>query len=580
MKILGINAFHPDSSACIVVDGKVIAAVEEERILRIKHWSGFPKNSIETCLKIAKISPHQIDKIAINRDKSAHKVEKLLYVMKNRPSLSNVIDRISNRKKVENISLLVSELLNINEKKVKSMIVPVEHHFAHLASTYFTSPYEKSVICSIDGFGDFISTMWGLGEKEKIEVDEYISFPNSLGMLYQAITQYLGFWNYGDEYKVMGMAAYGKESYVDQILKFIKIIDNGKFELVPEFFNHPTEGVSMEFNGGSPKIGSVFSEEMEHVLGPSRSQNEKISQKHKDIACSLQKVYEKAFLNILHHLNKKYPQHENLCLAGGCAQNSLANGKITSNTNFKRIWIQPAAGDAGGALGAALTVSHEYSKNKSSFIFNASLGSSYSNEEIKLLLDKTDLTLFQRLHIEEEEKLTDYIVDLLLGGKVIGFFHGQFEWGPRALGNRSIIVDPRLKNMKDLLNQKIKKRESFRPFAPSVLREKAKDWFEKDEDVPFMTHVFKIRENKRKLIPAVTHHDGTGRIQSVTKQSNYRYYSIIKKFDNKTGIPMILNTSFNENEPIVNTPEEALACFLRTNMDAVILENNIVERKI
>ena len=578
MVILGINAFHPDSSACIVVDGKVVVAIEEERILRLKHWAGFPEKAIAACLRIADIQPSAIDKIAINRDSGTHKKEKLLYLIKNRPTLSNVVDRINNRQKVGKVSSLLSNLLEIDENIIKQKLVPVEHHLAHLASTFFTSPYNESVICSIDGFGDFISTMWGLGLGNNIKVDETVSFPHSLGMLYQSITQFLGFWNYGDEYKVMGMAAYGKPTYTSEIMKLIKLYDGGKFELVPEYFNHPVEGVSMEFNGGCPVIGAVFSEKMSDLLGPSRGKDEKISQKHKDIACSVQKVYEDALFNILSHLNKLYPTQINLCLAGGCAQNSLANGKITTNTNFEKVWIQPAAGDSGGALGAALTIANMHSNKKRNVMVSPALGISYSNKEIYDILEKTELSLFNRLFIDDEDQLTDYIAQLLVQGKVIGFFHGAFEWGPRALGNRSIIVDPRLDNMKDLLNRKIKKRESFRPFAPSVLKDKVHDWFEKDEDVPFMTHVFNIKESKRKLIPAVTHQDGTGRLQSVTEEFNSRYYNIIKKFDAITQVPMILNTSFNENEPIVNTPEEALACFLRTDMDVVVLEDHIIER--
>lgn len=578
MKVLGINAFHPDSSACIVVDGKVVSAIEEERLVRLKHWAGFPKNAIKACLDSAEIDFRDIDKIAINRDKGAHKKEKVLFTIKNRPKLSNLIERINNRKKVDNISMLLSESFNTDEKDILGKIIPVEHHQAHLASTFFTSPFPNSVICSIDGFGDFLSTMWGFGKGNNISVDDYVTFPHSLGMLYQSITQFLGFWNYGDEYKVMGMAAYGHPTYINEMRELIKLHDDGKFELNVDYFNHPVEGVSMEFNGGYPVIGPVFSDKLSEILGSPRKKDDPIKQLHKDIACSLQQLYEKALFNLLTHLNKIYPGQKDLCLAGGCAQNSLANGKITTNTRFENVWIQPAAGDAGGALGAALIVSNMQNSEKRHTMVSPALGISYSNKEIKALIEKTDLSKFKTQFISSESELTEYIAKLLVDGKVIGFFHGPFEWGPRALGNRSIIVDPRLDNMKDLLNQKIKKRESFRPFAPSVLKEKAHEWFERDEDVPFMTHVFNIKESKRKYIPAVTHKDGTGRIQSVTKEFNNRYYNIIKKFDAITQVPMILNTSFNENEPIVNTPEEALACFLRTDMDVVVLENHILER--
>lgn len=579
MIILGINAFHPDSSACIVKDGKILAAIEEERIVRLKHWAGFPKESIKTCLNIAGITIHEVDKIAINRDQKAHQYEKILFTLKNRPSLSNIYNRIQNRKDVGSIDKLIANLFDVDIDLISNKIVPIEHHFAHLTSTFFTSPFEESVILSIDGFGDFLSTMWGFGKGNNVEVDDYVTFPHSLGMLYQAITQYLGFANYGDEYKVMGMAAYGQPKFIDEIRQLIKPVDNGKFELNIDYFNHPIEGVSMEFDGGYPTIGNVFSKKMVNLLGDQRSKEDPVEQKHKDIACSLQKVYEETLIHILKHLNKKYPHNKKLCLAGGCAQNSLANGKITSLTDFDSVWIQPAAGDAGGALGAALAVSNQELNEKRNIMHSPSLGQSFSNNEIQKVLNNYNLEEFNYIFIEENEQLVDKISELLIDGNVIGFFHGAYEWGPRALGNRSIIVDPRIADMKGLLNEKIKKRESFRPFAPSVLREHVSEWFEKDEDVPFMTHVFNIKNDKKSIIPAVTHEDGTGRLQSVTKDFNLRYYEIINNFFLKTGVPMILNTSFNENEPIVSTPKEALECFLRTNMDVIVLENHIILRK-
>ena len=578
MNILGINAFHPDSSACIVIDGKIVVAIEEERLLRIKHWAGFPEMSIRSCLNLAGLTINDIDKIAINRDKSAHRTEKILFTIKNRPSLNNIIYRLQNRKNIGDVPKLLSKIFDIDLQLVIDRVMPVEHHLAHLASTYFTSPHEESVVLSVDGFGDFISTMWGAGMGNNININDYVTFPHSLGMLYQSITQYLGFWNYGDEYKVMGMAAYGKPTFIHEVKKLVTCVDKGKFELNTEFFNHPDEGVSMEFDDGYPVIGAVFSEKMTELMGPARLKSDTVEQRDKDIACSLQVVYEEVLFHILSHLNKLYPGQTNLCLAGGCAQNSLANGKITSETDFQKVWIQPAAGDAGGAIGAALTVSNMYNKEKRNVMLSPALGIKHNNDQILELLDNTDLSQFNKSYVENEQELINIIVNYLIEGKVIGFFHGPFEWGPRALGNRSIIVDPRIKNMKDLLNKKIKKRESFRPFAPSILREKVNDWFEKDEDVPFMTHVLNVKKEKQDLIPAVTHEDGTGRLQSVTEDFNPRYYKLIKTFFQKTQVPMILNTSFNENEPIVNTPKEALDCFLRTDMDVLILENHIIRR--
>jgi len=579
MKILGINAFHADSSACIVIDGIVIVAIEEERLRRVKHWAGYPSESIRSCLEIANLSINDIDFIAINRDPNAHIREKVWFTLKNKPSLQNIISRLKNRKDVGNISSLLADQFSVSKSNVARKLIPVEHHMAHLSSTFFTSPFEDAIALSIDGFGDFISTMWGYCSKNKIEIDDYVGFPHSLGLLYSSLTQFLGFWKYGDEYKVMGMAAYGRPTKVKDIRKLIKKVKGGKFELNTDYFVHHSDGVSMEFPEGNPKLGQVFSDEMINLLGTPRKESDPVDQIHKDIACSLQLVYEEVLFHILAHLNLKYPQVNKLCLSGGCAQNSLANGKITSESNFKEVWVQPAAGDAGGALGAALFISNN-KKNCKRFIMNSpALGKKYSNAEIKNLLQKNELAGFDQNYFEEDDSLIEYVVDSVINGKVIGFFHDAFEWGPRALGNRSIIVDPRIDNMKDLLNKKIKKRESFRPFAPSILKEEVTNWFENDEHVPFMTHVIKIKKEKRHLIPAVTHKDGTGRLQTVTKDFNKRYYNIIKSFFKQTKIPMILNTSFNENEPIVNTPQQALDCFLRTKMDIVVLENHVLSRR-
>jgi len=580
MKILGINAFHPDSSACIVVDGIVVAAIEEERLRRIKHWAGYPSHSIQSCLDIANLSINEIDYIAVNRDPNVHIADKIRFTLKNRPSLQNIISRLKNRKDVGSLSTLIGDQFSLDSSVIETKMVPIEHHIAHLASSFFTSPFEESVVLSIDGFGDFISTMWGYGKENKIDVGDYVGFPHSLGLLYLSITQYLGFWNYGDEYKVMGMAAYGRPTKVKEVGQLIRATKDGKFELTTDYFLHHSEGVTMEFRGGYPELGQVFSEKFVELLGPAREPSEDVKQIHKDIACSLQIVYEEILFHILSHLNSIYPENNKLCLSGGCAQNSLANGKITSNTDFKDVWVQPAAGDAGGALGAALMASNIKNYGKRYVMVSPALGKEYSNSDIKNLLSISKLDSFHQNYFDNEIDLIEFIVSQIINGKVIGFFHGAFEWGPRALGNRSIIVDPRIDDMKNLLNKKIKKRESFRPFAPSVLKEEVKNWFEKDEDVPFMTHVFKIKKDKRHLIPAVTHEDGTGRLQTVTNAFSPRYYKIIKLFFNKTKVPMILNTSFNENEPIVNTPKEALDCFLRTKMDVIVLENHTISRTV
>ena len=579
MKILGINAFHADSSACILVNGDILCAIEEERLTRLKHWAGFPKLSIEACLFKANLKIEEIDYIAINRDPNAHIFEKVNFAIRKKPSLKNIINRVKSRKNDHDIVNLIHENFNIEKSIIEDKIHNVEHHIAHLASTFYTSKFENAIVLSIDGFGDFVSTMWGQAKNNKVDIKDYVSFPHSLGLFYQAITQYLGFYNYGDEYKVMGMAGYGVPRFEKEMNQIVYCTNDGKFELGLDFFLHQSEGVSMEFDTGYPNIGTLFTKDLEQLLGPARSKDEEITQVHKDIAASVQLQYEKVLFHILNTLNEKFPNNNKLCLAGGCAQNSLANGKITTVSKFDEVWIQPAAGDAGGSLGAALVTHFEKNGSRPNYMVNSSLGLSYSNEQISNIINADNrLNSFKINYFQDNDQLEDETVKALLSGNVIGFFHGAFEWGPRALGNRSIIVDPRIKNMKDLLNKKIKKRESFRPFAPSVLDKEVKNWFKKNEQVPFMTHVFEIKNEKRKEIPAVTHIDGTGRLQSVSKESNPRYYNIIFKFFQKTDVPMILNTSFNENEPIVNSPEEAIDCFLRTNMDKIILENYIISR--
>ena len=579
MKILGINAFHADSSACIVVNGEIICAIEEERLTRLKHWAGFPKLSIEACLFKANLEIEDIDYIAINKDPNAHIFEKVNYAIRKKPSLKNIISRVKSRKANYDIAKLIHENFNVEKNIVEAKICNVEHHIAHLASTFYTSKFEDAIVLSIDGFGDFVSTMWGQAKNNKIITKDYVSFPHSLGLFYQAITQYLGFYNYGDEYKIMGMAGYGIPRFEEEMNQIVSCTDDGKFELGLNFFLHQSEGVSMEFDTGYPNIGTLFTSNLEDLLGPARSKNEEITQKHKDIAASVQLQYEKVLFHILKMLNQKFPNNNKLCLSGGCAQNSLANGKITSVSTFDEVWIQPAAGDAGGALGAALVTHFEKNDSRPNYMVNSSLGLSYTNDQILKIINSDErINSFKVDYFENDNQLENETVKALLDGNVIGFFHGAFEWGPRALGNRSIIVDPRMKNMKDLLNKKIKKRESFRPFAPSVLDSEVKNWFKKNEQVPFMTHVFEIKDEKRKEIPAVTHIDGTGRLQSVSKESNQRYYNIILKFFQETNVPMILNTSFNENEPIVNSPKEAIDCFLRTDMDKIVVENYIISR--
>ncbi len=574
MYILGINAFHADSSACIFKEDKLIGAIEEERIRRIKHWAGFPVEAVKYCLSEAKIGLEQVDYIAIGRDPKANFFKKIQFVICNQVKIGSVINRLVNSKEVSGLKSIISSELGVPESVMKAKFYNIEHHRSHLASAYFASPFEKAALLSVDGFGDFTSTMTAMGEKNKIHVIDSVIYPHSIGIFYTAFTQFLGFPKYGDEYKVMGLAPYGKPQYINKLKEIIHFTNDGLFRLNKKFFRHVKEGVEMNWQGGEPHIGPIFNDYFIRMFGPPRKKEEVLSQHHKDLAASVQKVTEEVIFHILNHLYRK-TKVDTLCLAGGVAQNSVANGKIYSNTPFKMVYIPPAGHDAGICIGSALYLrNHILNKPKIFFMKTASTGSSYNNEEIEKILRQKNI-LFEK---NNEEELLGKVTDCIIGGGVVGWFQGKAEFGPRALGHRSILVDPRRSDAKAILNLKIKRRESFRPFAPSILKEFVSEYFECSADVPFMEKVFVIKEEKRKLIPAVTHVDGTSRLQTVDSSAEPKYHALISAFYKKTRVPILLNTSFNENEPIVNHPMQALDCFLRTKMDMLVIENYIVKR--
>ncbi len=457
----------------------------------------------------------------------------------------------------------------------------IEHHLSHLSSAFHVSPFEESVIVSVDGFGDFASAAWGYGLGNDITIDDKVYFPHSLGIFYQALTQWLGFPNYGDEYKVMGLAPYGEPRFINEMREIVQLREDGSFRLNLAYFRHHSEKIEYEWESGEPRMGALFSDSLSDLLGTARKIGDELTQRHKDIACSIQSMYEEAFFHLLNTLHKCHGG-ENLCLAGGCAMNSVANGKVYRQTPFKKVYIQSAAGDAGGAIGAAYATWQKLGGSRKFVMDHAYWGPEFKNSDFRVLLGKHAAALEEQLckisQINEEGMLCEQTARAISEGKVIGWFQGRMEWGPRALGNRSILGDPRRADMKDILNLKIKRRESFRPFAPSILREAVADWFEQDDDVPFMMQVYPIRENKRAVIPAVTHVDGSGRLQTVTEATNPRYHRLISAFGRMTGVPIVLNTSFNENEPVVCSPEEALDCFLRTKMDVLVLGNWFVQR--
>lgn len=574
MYILGLNAFHGDSSACLFKDDKLIMAIEEERLRRIKHWAGFPIESIKACLKEANIDITEIDHITISRNPSANLFNKIKHTLTKIRKISSLIDRLSNSKKVSSTKSILAKELGVKENLIKAEIHNIEHHRSHMASAFFASPFEESAILSIDGFGDFTSTMTGVGKGNNIEVLDSVIYPHSLGTFYCAFTQYFGFMKYGDEYKVMGLAPYGEPKYLDKIKDVIELTDDGLFKINEKYFRHSKEGVTMSWENGHPTIEPIFSEYMEEVLGKARQKDEELTQYHRDLAASVQKMTEITIFHILNHLHKKTGL-DKICIAGGVAQNSVANGKIYENTPFKQIYIPPAATDAGTSIGSALWVYNMIlKKDRIEPMYCANTGNHFKSEEIEQVLKAKNLDF---KHLKEEE-IQEMVTDCLLGGGVVGWYKNRSEFGPRALGYRSILVDPRRKDAKDILNVKIKKREKFRPFAPSILKEYVSEYFEQTDDVIFMEKVFKIKQEKHEVIPAVTHVDGTGRLQSVHKDINPKYYNLIKKFHEKSGVPIVLNTSFNENEPIVNTPQEALDCYLRTEMDMLVLENFVISR--
>jgi len=576
MIIVGINAYHADSSAAIFVNGKMIAAIEEERFTRLKHWAGFPGLSIAFCLKEAGVNWQDVDFFAIGRDPRAKFFKKLLFLASHPGGSIRVVkDRLSNSRKVASIEKELSVLSGLSESSFAGKVRNIEHHRSHLASAFFASPFEEAACLSIDGSGDFSTTMTGIGKGNKITVLDSLDFPHSLGIFYTAFTQWLGFPHYGDEYKVMGMAPYGEPQYVEKLKDVIQLTGDGLFRLNLSYFRDATSGVISYGEDHIPVVAPLFSDKLVQVFGAPRKKEDALTQFHKDMAASIQRMAETVIFHILESLHKKTGL-DRVCIAGGVAQNSVANGKITRNTGFKEVYIPSAGHDAGISMGAVLYVQHqEQQMDRQPPIYSAYTGSRFSNEEIRKLLDAKGIAYAQM----DDVALYDRVTECLIGGGVVGWMNGRAEFGPRALGGRSILADPRRTDAKEILNAKIKRRESFRPFAPSILKEYVDDYFELNEPVPFMEKVFPIRKEKRASIPAVTHVDGTGRLQTVDRDVSPRYYALIDAFRAKTGVPILLNTSFNENEPIVNKPEEALDCYLRTSMDMLVMENIVVQRK-
>ena len=572
--VLGLNFLHSDSSACIFKDGVLIAATEEERFSRTKHVSLFPSKSIEFCLAEADIDLSEVNVISINSNPFSSITRKVIYTLKNFKRMNLAFSSLKNIKEKYSLRDYISRI--DSNKKFNGKIEYIDHHESHIASSLYFSNFKKSVNLSIDGFGDFASSAWGIYLDKKNQIHGRIFFPHSMGIFYQAITQLIGFKNYGDEYKVMGLSSYGYPRFEKELSKILYNTKKG-FELNLDFFIHHNEKIISSNVSGQIQYKNLYSKKLLELLGPERNTNQEISQHHKDIASSAQKVYENTLFNLLNNLYSKY-KIENLTLSGGCAMNSVANGKILKNTPFKNIYISPNPGDAGGSIGSAATFLINSDLNISPVSQYAYLGMNYSNKEIENTIHKNDIYKKFKVKKLSSDEIIEITTSLLIDSKIVGWFQGRSEWGPRALGNRSILADARNPNIKKIINSKIKRRESFRPFAPSILFEYTKEWFDIEKEVPYMSEVYSILKDKRELLPGITHIDGTGRLQTVSIHQNKKYFLLIKRFFEKTGIPIILNTSFNENEPIVNSPIEAINCFERTNMDALVLENWIILR--
>ncbi|MGH7782084.1 MAG: carbamoyltransferase family protein [Candidatus Binataceae bacterium] len=579
MLIIGLNAYHGDASAAAIVDGRLVAAAEEERFTRVKHEAGFPAHALRYVLEAAGALPRDIRIVAVARDPWARIIRKAMYALR---MPVRAAGRLGVQGRFATIGAEVARSLDAGDAQFE--VRRVEHHMAHLASSFLVSPFDQAALFSIDGLGDFASAMWGVGRGGRIEPWGAVAFPHSLGIYYTALTQYLGFERYGDEYKVMGLASYGEPEMLDEFRRIVIAPNSGrmKFELAPDYFVHQAGGGDMTWDSGEPRLGRIYSEFLPQRLGPARDPAAPIEKRHQNIAASLQRRLEEVVLDRLRTLQRRTGL-KRLCMAGGVAYNCVTNGKIFDQTGFEEVYIQSAAGDAGLAIGAAMYAWHNETNRVRDFTMeHAYWGREYSDAEVAQTLSGASGELVRQgctaRRIENEVELAGATAAAIATGKVVGWFQGRMEWGPRALGNRSILADPRRPEMRDTINAKIKRREMFRPFAPSILEEAAGDYFKQSHPSPFMLMAYDVRPEMRDRIPATTHVDGTGRLQTVNERQNPLYYRLIREFGRQTGVPVLLNTSFNENEPVVMTPEQALGCFLRTRMDLLVMGNHMVVR--
>jgi len=580
MNILGVNAYHGDASAVLLADGVLVAAVEEERFRRIKHVAGVPARGVRAVLEDAGLSLDDVDAIAVSRDPTRHLLRKALFTLRHQPHPRLLAARLRNAVRVDDLAATLGSELGADVRALRRRLRWVEHHPAHLASTFFVSPYDEAAVCAIDGFGDFVSTSSARGHGSRLTETRRTFFPHSLGLVYLAMTQFLGFWNYGDEYKVMGLAPYGLPDYADRVRRLIRLEPEGRFTIDLSYFRHWSEGVAMTWDDGAPHLGAAFTDELERLLGVARRPDEPLTDRHQALAASLQLVFEEAAFHVLNALHRR-TRLPRLCIAGGCGMNSVMNGKIREHTPFREVYVQPASADNGTALGAAFHLWHQVLGRPRGFVMDhAYWGPEYREAEVASALARHEAALAGCVvtRIDDDDRRSRWAAARIAAGEIVGWFQGRMEWGARALGNRSILADPRRADMRDRVNATIKVREPFRPFALSIVEEALDEYFAGAVKDPFMAQVYPVRKDKRDVIPAVTHVDGSARLQTVSRDTNPRYWKLIKAFEAITGVPVVLNTSFNENEPIVLRPEDAIACFVRTRMDALVIGRYAIAR--
>ncbi|MBI5496051.1 MAG: carbamoyltransferase [Deltaproteobacteria bacterium] len=581
MYILGLNAYHADAAAALFKDGHLLGAVAEERLDRRKHCAGFPGRAIKLLLEKAGIGAAELDHVAVSRDPLASLGRKVAFVLgRGADSAQLVLHRLQTASRVRGLPETLAAALGVPTASLRARFHHVEHHRAHLASAFFMGGMEDAACLSIDGFGDFTSTMTAVGRRHGLEVLDRVPFPHSAGLFYTAVTQFLGFPAWGDEWKLMGLAPYGQPVFREQLWRLVRLLPRGRFELDLQYFTHYVDGARMSWEEGAPTLGRTWSDRLMDLLGPPRDPASGDYLGHwADIAASAQAVYEETLFHVLAHLHD-VTGLPRLCLAGGCALNCVANGKIPECTPFRDVFIPPAPGDDGTALGAAAYVAFNLlSLPRQERMEHAFTGPEYGEEAVAAALTAADLGSAVTVTRLQDDALCRRTAQALADGRILGWFQGRMEFGPRALGNRSILADPRRADVKDTLNRRIKQREAFRPFALSVLEEAAPDVLQRAETSPFMLRVFTVAEPWRARIPAVTHVDHGARVQTVNARDNPRFHALIGAFRELTSVPVLLNTSFNEQEPIVMDPPQALACFARTRMDALVIGNHYLERR-